>query len=267
MSMPSLSKALFYSFRDRALFLLRCDEYYFRTTGPAMLILSFENELEVEDEEGTRYLSHSYLVPAGAPVSIKTNYTKVAICYLKFSGSDFNKLIFHMNRSINYNSQYSIYSGIRLETKLTEALHDVWVKRYEANTLQPLLAQWISTFDSMHDKTEDYSVDPRVLRVIDMILDNSSENASVALFAKEVGLKPARLSQLFRQTTGASIRSFRLWERFFNAVRNVQSGMSLTEASAAAGFADYAQCFRVYNSLGGMQPRKIKNFTEIKVVK
>jgi len=265
--MPSLSKALFYSFRDRALFLLRCDEYYSRTTGPAMLILSFENELEVEDEEGKKYLSHSYLVPADAPVSIKTNYSKVAFCCLNFSGSDFNSLIFHMKKIIDYNSQYSIYSGVSLETKLIETLHDIWVKRYEAKTLQPLPTQWISTLDSMHDKTKDYSVDPRVLRCIDMILNNSTENAPVTAFAKEVGLKPARLSQLFRQTTGASIRSFRLWERFFSAVRYVQSGMSLTEASAAAGFADYSQCFRVYKSLGGTQPRKIKKFTEVKVVK
>ncbi|OUR97561.1 hypothetical protein A9Q81_12855 [Gammaproteobacteria bacterium 42_54_T18] len=266
MSMSSISKALFYSSRDRVLFLLRSDEYYSRTTGPAMLILSFENELEVEDEEGNKYLSHSYLVPPGVPVSIKTNYTKVALCFLKFSGSDFKKLMPHMNRGINYNSRYSIYSGVKLETKLIEALQDVWVKRYEANTVYSLLAQWISTFDSMHDKTIDYSVEPRVLRVIDMILDNSSENVPVSALAKEVGLKPSRLSSLFKQTTGASIRSFRLWERFFSAVRYGESGMSLTEASAAAGFADYGQCFRVYKSLGGTQPRNVKKITEVKVL-
>jgi AraC-like DNA-binding protein len=267
MSMPPLSKALFYSFRDRFLFLFRSDEYYSRTTGPAMLILSFENELEVEDEEGTKYLSYSYLVSAGAPVSIKKNYGKLALFFLKFSGSDFKKLIFHMKRSINYNSQYTIYSDIALEAKLIEALHDAWVKDYEANTALSLLEQYVDMFDSMHDKTKDYSVDPRVLRVIDMILDNSSENIPVSAFAKEVGLKPARLSELFRQTTGASIRSFRLWERFFSGVRYVNSGMSFTDAAAAAGFSDYSQGLRVYKSLGGSYPKKNKKFTDIKVVK
>ncbi|NRA24645.1 MAG: helix-turn-helix transcriptional regulator, partial [Oleispira sp.] len=150
--------------------------------------------------------------------------------------------------------------------KLIEALHDAWVKDYEANTALSLLEQYVDMFDSMHDKTKDYSVDPRVLRVIDMILDNSSENIPVSAFAKEVGLKPARLSELFRQTTGASIRSFRLWERCFSAARYVYSGMSFTDAAIAAGFADYSQGFRAYKSLGGRQPKKNTKFIDFKLL-
>jgi AraC-like DNA-binding protein len=265
MNMPSSSKALFYSSDERSLFLLRLDEFYSRVTGPSMMIISLDKQLEVLDIEGDSHLSYTLLIPAGTPVTIKTNRAKVAICFLKSTGSDVKKLIPLMANHIKIDGQYTLSSKVRYEKLIREQAKEVWQDTPKASDVLRLLEKSINAFDGLHDKTINYEADARVVKVIDMIKENCTVNVSVGDMAKAVGLSVARLSQLFRATTGTSIRNFRLWERVFYTVRCLQSGMSLTDAAVMAGFSDYAQCFRAYKELGGCHPGKTKSRTDVKV--
>jgi len=260
------SKALFYTSVDRSLFLLRLDKYYRRVSGPAMLILSLEVELEIMDAEGKSHFSHSLLVPAGVPIKIKSNCSKVAIYFLKAGGADVKKLNPLMNNHFIVDKQTTLSSNVRFERELIENAKIVWKERPEVDQVLNQFERWINAFDSLYNKPIHSETDARVLKIIVLIKADCTANLPVSEMAKEARLSTSRLSQLFREATGASIRRYRLWERVFYVARCLQSGMSLTEAAVAAGFSDYGQCFRAYKDLGGCHPAKTNNKTEIRAI-
>jgi len=258
------SKPLFYSSVERSLQFVRLDEVYRRTYGPSLLIISLDEPLEVLNLQGHKHLSYSLLIPSEAPVTIKTSGAKAVICYLKSTGSDFKQLIPLMTNSIKVGIEYTFFSNVKYEDILIKQAKKVWHESPNAFDVLQQLESLINCFDALHDKNINYQVDARVEKVIAMIKANFTENVSVNAMAKAVGLSSSRLSQLFREATGSSIRRLRLWERVFFTARCLQSGMSLTEAAAMAGFADYGQFFRVYNEMGGRLPGKAKLKTVIK---
>ena len=257
-------KPLFYSSFERSLYFLQLDEFLYRVNGPSMLIIPLDKPLEVLDIEGNKHLSHTLLIPAGVPHTIKANRAKVVICYLKGTGSDLKKLIPLMVNHIIIDSQYTLFSQVKIEAMLIAQVKEVWREKPKARCVLQAFENLINTFDALHDENINYQVDDRVVKVIDIIKENISGNVSVSDMAKKVDISASRLSQIFRAATGTSIRTFRLWERVFYTTRCTQSGMSITEAAIKAGFADYGQFFRVYNDMGGRLPGKAKNKTVVK---
>jgi AraC-like DNA-binding protein len=264
MNLATSSNPLFYSSIERSLYFLQLDEFLYRVNGPSMLIISLDKPLEVIDIEEKKHLSHTLLIPAGMPHTIKTDRAKVAICYLKGTGSDLKKLIPLMAIQITVNCQHLIFSHVKFEAMLIAQAKDIWREKPKACDVLQKLEDLINTFDALHDKNINYQVDARVVEVIDMIKENISENVSVSDMAKKVDISASRLTQIFRAATGTSIRTFRLWERVFYTTRCLQSGISITDAAIKAGFADYGQFFRVYNEMGGRLSGRAKNTTVIK---
>ena len=258
-------KPMFYSSFERSLYFLQLDEFLYRVNGPSMLIISLDKPLEVLDIEGNKQLSHSLLIPAGMPHTIKSNNAMVAICYLKGNGSDLKKLIPLMANHIKIDSKHTIFSQVKIEVILRAQAKKVWRKKPTARYVMKKLADLVDTFDALHDKNINYQVDVRVMKVIEIIKVNVDINVSVKEMSKKVDISSSRLSQIFRAATGTSIRTFRLWERVFFTTRCTQSGLSITDAAIKAGFADYGQFYRVYNDMGGRLPGKAKNKTLLKV--
>jgi AraC-like DNA-binding protein len=252
------SKSLFYSSIKRSLYFLQFDEFFYRVNGPSMLIISLDKPLEVLNIGGNKYLSHSLLIPAGKPHTIKTNRAKMVICYLKGTGSDLKKLIPLMANHIKVDSQHTLFSQVKFEAMIIAQAKEIWREKPEACQVLQEFEALMNTFDSLHDKNINYHVDARVVKVIDMIKANIAVNVSVNDMTKEVNISASRLSQIFRAATGTSIRTFRLWERVFYTTRYLQSGLLITNAAIKAGFADYGQFFRVYNEMGAVFLGKLK---------
>lgn len=79
----------------------------------------------------------------------------------------------------------------------------------------------------------------------------------LAALAREVGLSPYRLSHLFRAECGVSMRTYRLWSKLRRGVAAMAGGGNLTQAAAAAGFADLPHMTRTFQAMFGLPPSYI----------
>jgi AraC-like DNA-binding protein len=104
------------------------------------------------------------------------------------------------------------------------------------------------------------SVDRRVRAVIDDLVQDLSENTSLAELAAKVGLSESRLAHLFRRDVGIPMRQYRLTLRMEQAVRHIALGSSLTEAAHSAGFSDSAHFCRICRRMFGSAPSDLPEF-------
>jgi AraC-like DNA-binding protein len=91
--------------------------------------------------------------------------------------------------------------------------------------------------------------DPRVERAMELLSDNA--NRPLDELASAVGLSYGRMSQLFAETVGISLRSYQLWLKVRNAIMLIPSGRKLTEIAHLAGFTDLAHLSRIYKQAYG----------------
>lgn len=67
-------------------------------------------------------------------------------------------------------------------------------------------------------------------------------------------LSAGRLSHLFKEQTGISVRQYILWKKVCLAASEVMAGQSLTSAAHHAGFFDSAHFHRVFSHMFGVNP-------------
>jgi methylphosphotriester-DNA--protein-cysteine methyltransferase len=105
-------------------------------------------------------------------------------------------------------------------------------------------------------------LDPRVARVIDILshLDSDPSSGPNAgppdhgALAARVNLSPTRLTHLFRQETGISLRNYQLWNRGRSALARIDPTRSLTALAHDTGFADGAHLSRTSRRMLGVKP-------------
>ncbi len=81
--------------------------------------------------------------------------------------------------------------------------------------------------------------------------------------ASRAGISASRLTHLFTTQVGIPFRRFVLWARIRLVTQQVQAGWNLTDAAAAAGFADSAHFTRVFHAMFGLAPSEILPHLEI----
>lgn len=81
-------------------------------------------------------------------------------------------------------------------------------------------------------------IDPRVARVCDWLRRELPERIEVAELAEAVGLSSSRLSHLFRQQTGVTLRRFLLHLKMNQVLAQWEPGKSLSQLALEAGFYD-----------------------------
>jgi len=101
--------------------------------------------------------------------------------------------------------------------------------------------------------------DARIGRLIALLKDRIAEDMpdqlSVLELAPLIGLSPDRLMHLFKEEMGLPIRRYLLWLKLRRAVMLMRTeGISMTEASHAAGFADSAHLSRTFKEMFGIKP-------------
>lgn len=131
-------------------------------------------------------------------------------------------------------------------------------QRPSLGTASQIVEEWLS-----HPSRVVQPPDPRIVKAVQLLKGNYERNVSVAWIAREVGLSAPHLTQLFKKTTGCSMRRFRLWHRIFVTAANLTQSVPLTEAALAAGFSDYSQFSRTYRELVGASPAQARDNTEL----
>lgn len=101
------------------------------------------------------------------------------------------------------------------------------------------------------------TADARVVRTLQIIHEDPATRLSLAALASHAKLSPSRFTALFRQTTGVPVRRYKLWVAMGAAVRSMQQGASLTDASMEAGFSSPAHFSSAYRQMFGMEPSRL----------
>lgn len=98
--------------------------------------------------------------------------------------------------------------------------------------------------------------DPRILRCL-YTIDQQLPYAPLRIsdLCNLAYLSESRLSHLFTQQLGISVRQYVLWRKVFQAVTKASNGLSLTQAAHATGFVDSSHFSRVFSSMFGVAPR------------
>lgn len=98
------------------------------------------------------------------------------------------------------------------------------------------------------------STDPRILRVIEVMLDRLDEPLRLDDAAEVANLSPGRFRHLFVTETGLPFRRHLLWLRLQKALAVALEGKTWTEAAHAANFADQAHLTRTFRQMFGVAP-------------
>jgi AraC-like DNA-binding protein len=101
------------------------------------------------------------------------------------------------------------------------------------------------------------TADERIVRAIRCIHENPGIRLSLAELARLAHLSPSRFTALFKEATGVPVRRYKLWVAMGAAVRSIQQGVSLTEASIGAGFSSSAHFSSAYREMFGMEPSRL----------
>jgi len=96
--------------------------------------------------------------------------------------------------------------------------------------------------------------DERILRAVKYVNEHLSAPLTLTQVASVAHLSPSRFRHLFIEQTGMGLRQYILWRRFVSVWELRMSGVSLSEAAHAAGFADSAHLARTSRRMIGIPP-------------
>jgi AraC-like DNA-binding protein len=103
-------------------------------------------------------------------------------------------------------------------------------------------------------------VHPRVRRLLRLLAagDASAEEVSLEALAAAVGLSPGRLMHVFTASIGIPLRPYLSWLKLQRAAGAIVAGASVTDAAAAAGFADAPHMSRTFRRMFGVPPSQMR---------
>jgi AraC-like DNA-binding protein len=102
-------------------------------------------------------------------------------------------------------------------------------------------------------------IHPRVRRLLRQLRALPvGADASLETLAQSVGLSPGRLMHAFTESIGVPLRPYLAWLKLQRAAALVVAGAPLSDAAAAAGFADAAHMSRTFRRMLGMPPSALR---------
>ena len=253
-------KATIYATGERGVYVGRLERRFRRTSASSTLLVSLEDELEVRaPEDRARLVSRSFLIPPGSQLEFDTHGANVAVFFLDDFGADLER-VQHRMHSLAHLGQQPVFHGMAGEAEVVDFANILRFQRPSLETAIQIVEEWLS-----HPSRSAALPDPRVVKAVELLKGNYERNVSVAWIAREVGLSAPHLTQLFKKTTGCSMRRFRLWHRIFVTAAKLTQNLPLTQAALAAGFSDYSQFSRTYRELVGASPAQARDNTELHI--
>ena len=96
--------------------------------------------------------------------------------------------------------------------------------------------------------------DERILRAVRYVNAHLDGALTLEEVAAEACLSPSRFRHLFVEQTGMALRPYILWRRFLRVWELMMTGVTLSAAAHAAGFADAAHLTRTSRRMFGFPP-------------
>lgn len=101
------------------------------------------------------------------------------------------------------------------------------------------------------------SLDPRIEAVVAWVSQDPDQRVTLDAAARVAKLSASRLSHLFVEQTGLSLKTYLLWIRLTRAVMLMAEGVTLTAAAHGAGFSDSAHFSRTFRRMFGIAPANL----------
>lgn len=239
--------SLLYLWDKRTIYLGPMFEPVQLSVGAATLIISLNGPISFTIKGlGEVIECRSLLLPAGMSVKVDTQNSTIVNVSLDALGNDFHVL----SKRMQHQHGKAAYGLIEEET---------FIKGFiELQVSDMNSTQAYAYTDKLLDCNDDsYTIDKRVVHVVEHIKKNVDDNLSVEDLANSVNLSVPRLVQLFKQQTGVPMRRYRLWHRLFVTAVKMGQGLSLTEAALSAGFTDSSHFSHTFRGMIGMTPSSI----------
>lgn len=255
----STPKAVLYNSSLRSLYLGDVGFAYERDYIGSHLILSLGDGLTLQDPSTRQHQTvQSLLIPGGTHLKLDV-HGPVAVCRLDDLGLDQLALTDRMQTQHWLNPSAAVYSGLTDARELSQSLETLWHR--PGSPVDAL--GWLNSWAAHARAGQNLACDDRISRVVASIQKNAAENRSVADLAASVNLSVPRLTQLFKRTTGSSIRRFRLWHRAIDCTQRVALGADMQRAALESGFSDYAHFAREFKKMTGKTPSEARNSTAL----
>lgn len=139
---------------------------------------------------------------------------------------------------------------------LHDALASIWHGEADTAQAQTLADSLVATAVQMLPAATT-AVDDRVRAVAASVLRHAQRDSDLPMLeslAREVELSPSRLSHLFVESFGLTLRNYLGWARIQRAAALLNNKKSLTDIAHEAGFADLAHMSRVVTGVFGAPP-------------
>ena len=129
-----------------------------------------------------------------------------------------------------------------------------------SQTLLSIFNQWVSDVEISEQ-------DKRIEKLLSLI-SASTPPEEVDQILAQVPLSKSRLSHLFVEQAGVTLRRYILWQRLCRAITLILSGKSITDAAFEASFSDLPHLSRTFKSMFGINISeffKVKDFVHLHV--
>lgn len=144
-------------------------------------------------------------------------------------------------------------------------LSDQMMRQRMRNALQRFLGGSTKSYVRTEDFDQEFfggplprrPLDARIGLVVDQIKRHIGEDHSAAECAKLASLSQSRFLHLFRAEVGASLRTYRAWQRARSILYRVTEGASLLDVALDVGYGDAAHFSHAIRTVYGLTPRAI----------
>ena len=99
-------------------------------------------------------------------------------------------------------------------------------------------------------------IEPRVLRVVQCLIDNPADPRDLSEWAREVGASKRTLTRLFAAQTGMSFRSWRQQRRLLRALELLATGQSVTNFALELGYDNTSAFIAMFRRCLGTTPAR-----------
>lgn len=251
-----IDKTLIYAWDDHYLGIFPANTYSTGSRAGVTLCVSLDGKnIEARTANNNMLASPYFVISRDLPVEITTQSPTLIINYFPLSLVCFSLLDFVGD------------AGIR-PINLNFDANDEWVKQLQTkdikeNTLQRAIMNLIFSIDGYSPIRK--NIDLRVLHVAKQIRYALPETNSIEQYSYDIGLSPDRLSHLFKDNMGYSIKSYTLFEKARKALFLTVTGTSHTEASIEAGFSDAAHFSNTIKKFYGLTLSNISHGMDVKI--
>ena len=224
----------------------------------AQLTLDFEGSFELHCQNKIQNYK-CVIIPPNVSHCVRSNNHWQLTILLDAQSAITQRLLKRFNATKNPMEIPEAYYGELLMLGKHSQAHNLTISEL-SKTLLSLFNQWVSDVDISEQ-------DARIEKLLSLINASTSPEEVDHILA-QVPLSKSRLSHLFVEQAGVTLRRYILWQRLLRAITLILAGKSITDAAYEASFSDLPHLSRTFKSMFGMnisQFFKVKDFIHIHV--